>query len=147
MKDSIKYSLAGLVGAGIFAGTVVSNSHRIHEYQTVKNEMLQEIQAAEHRANDLDHKVDDCIKTVNDCRSVYAQYQAASDQVGLLQNKYALFEITQDTSVSWGQAIGAPAILISIVGLGMGLGSYLRERREKKEKIWKMKVELRDDEE
>ena len=147
MRNSIKYSLAGLVGAGIYSGAVVSDSHKGHEYRMEKHEMLQEIQAAEHRANDLDHKVDDCIKTVNDCRSVYAQYQAASDQVGILQNKYALFEITQDTSVSWGQAIGAPAILISIVGLGMGLGSYLRERREQKEKIWEMKVELRDDKE
>ena len=147
MKDSIKYSLVGLAGAGIFASAVVSASNKSYEYRTMKNEILHEIKVAEDKQRNLDYMVDDCIKTVNDCRSVYAQYKAASDQVGILQNKYALFEIKQDTSVSWESAIGVPALFLSIFGLGGGLGYYLRERREKKEKIWNMKVELRDDEE
>ena len=105
MRDSIKFSLVGLAGAALFAGTLVSTNHKRHEYQAVKNEMLQGIEVAEHKANDLDHKVNDCIKTVNDCRSVYVQYKTASDEVDLLKNKYSEFTFSDDTYelrlISW----------------------------------------------
>ncbi|MEK6939923.1 MAG: hypothetical protein AABX31_04295 [Nanoarchaeota archaeon] len=139
MKGSIKYSVVGLVGAGIFAGSVISNTHRLTEYRKSKNEMLHQMWAAEDKQHNLGQKVDDCIKTVHDCRSVYAQYKAASDEVSMLKNKYLLFENNPDNSSPWEPAIGISGLALVVAGFGVGIGSYLRERREKKEKLWNMK--------
>ncbi|GEM_PF-5294410 len=132
MRDSIKYSLVGLAGAGIFAGAFFSNVHKYHEYRTVKNEMLHEIQVAEDRANDLDHKVDDCIKKANDCRSIYVQYKTASDEVGILNNKQALFEVVYQTSPHWEPVLGPIGAAIAGLGLSVVIRSYLQEKDRKK---------------
>lgn len=132
MRESNKYILAGLLGAGILTGALVSDRHKHNEYQTVRKEMLQELGAAEDKANSLDHKVNDCVKMVKDCRAVYAEHKAASAEAGILRIRYALFEINHNAS-EWEPAIGASALLLSFGGLGLGL--YTRKREKNKPKV------------
>ena len=95
--------------------------------------MLYDIQVAEATKNDLDHKVDECIKTVKDCHSVYAQYRAASSELNILQNKYNEFQNSEKNAPLWLLMLGLVGGPTFTTGLGAGFGSYLRERREKKE--------------
>ena len=131
MRASIKYSLAGLVGAGIFAGSLTYTLHKSHEYQTVKNEMLQQIQVAEDKKDDLGHKLDECVKMVHDCRPIYLQYKAAENELSLLKSKYVVLEQGND-SASWSGMIGGLGFLGAVFGLNRGLNFYLRERWERK---------------
>jgi len=130
MKTSTKYSLVGLLGAGILVSTSLSANSKHHEYLKSRDEMSSQIQETEVKRNTLGHEVTYCIRMGDDCQTVYEQYKAASNEYDLLRNKYALFLSNHRTDSGWESMIGAPALLLSVFGLGRGLGLYLLERKE-----------------
>lgn len=132
MKSSIKYFLAGLAGAGVFTVATISASHRIHEYERIKNELQQEVQVADNNVKYLDQKVNECIKTAHDCRSAYAQYKTAVDEYQTIKKEFDSLEKNPEYAAPWEPLLGAVGLVAALAGLPLGISSYLNEKKEKK---------------